>query len=204
MLRQTLFRNFWPRLWPDPAPGCQVPKGDLFAKPGAHTTVFLRTPVPADAPRLTALALRSRALHDRWARAPADPEAFFAWLAKMDSETNHGFLVCRRHLVGAEEIAGVINVTQVVMGAFCSGYLGYYAFSGYERQGLMREGLVQVLCHAFGNLKLHRLEANIQPGNLASIALVRSCGFVQEGFSPRYLKINGRWRDHERWAVLAD
>lgn len=121
----------------------------------------------------------------------------------MDSDTTRGFLVCRQDPTAAEEIAGVINITQIVMGAFCSGYLGYYAFSGFERQGLMREGLVQVLRHAFGVLKLHRLEANIQPGNLASIALVRSCGFVQEGFSPRYLKINGRWRDHERWAILA-
>ena len=121
----------------------------------------------------------------------------------MDSNTVHGFLVCRHDPTGAEEIAGVINITQIVMGAFCSGYLGYYAFSGFERHGLMREGLVQVLRHAFGVLKLHRLEANIQPGNRASIALVKACGFVKEGYSPRYLKINGRWRDHERWAVLA-
>jgi ribosomal-protein-alanine N-acetyltransferase len=53
-------------------------------------------------------------------------------------------------------------------------------------------------------LKLHRLEANIQPENLASIALVRACGFSKEGLSPRFLKKNGQWRDHERWALLAD
>jgi ribosomal-protein-alanine N-acetyltransferase len=47
------------------------------------------------------------------------------------------------------------------------------------------------------------LEANIQPTNVASIALVKACGFLQEGYSPRYLKINGCWRDHERWAILA-
>ena len=58
--------------------------------------------------------------------------------------------------------------------------------------------------HAFGKRGLHRLEANIQPGNRASIRLVRSGGFSREGFSPRYLKIFGRWRDHERWALTAD
>jgi [ribosomal protein S5]-alanine N-acetyltransferase len=47
------------------------------------------------------------------------------------------------------------------------------------------------------------LEANVQPANIASIALVQSCGLRKEGFSPRYLKIAGKWRDHERWAIVA-
>ena len=62
----------------------------------------------------------------------------------------------------------------------------------------MRAGLTAVVRHTFRTLRLHRLEANIQPGNAPSIALVKTCGFALEGFSPRYLKIGGRWRDHER------
>lgn len=108
------------------------------------------------------------------------------------------FLVCLRD---TGEIAGVVNISNIVMGMLRSGYLGYYAFSGFERQGLMREGVLGVVRHAFTKLSLHRLEANVQPGNAASIALVRSCGFTREGYSPRYLKIGGRWRDHERWAI---
>lgn len=87
-------------------------------------------------------------------------------------------------------------------GLFQSACFGYYAFAGHERQGLMREGLGQVVRVAFGSMGLHRLEANMQPENAASIALARSCGFLQEGYSPRYLKIRGRWRDHERWAIV--
>ena len=98
---------------------------------------------------------------------------------------------------------GVINVNEVVLGAFRSGYLSYYVFAEFERRGLMRAGLRTVIRHAFSTLRLHRLEANIQPGNRPSIALVKSCGFRKEGLSRRYLKIGGRWRDHERWAILA-
>jgi [ribosomal protein S5]-alanine N-acetyltransferase len=68
----------------------------------------------------------------------------------------------------------------------------------------MREGLALALDHAFSSLRLHRLEANIQPANTASIQLVKSLGFRLEGVSPRYLKIRGRWRDHERWAILRE
>jgi ribosomal-protein-alanine N-acetyltransferase len=55
-----------------------------------------------------------------------------------------------------------------------------------------------------GSCVLHRLEANIQPGNRASLRLVRRLGFKREGYSRRYLKIRGRWCDHERWAILAE
>ncbi|MBX9901547.1 MAG: GNAT family N-acetyltransferase [Burkholderiaceae bacterium] len=97
----------------------------------------------------------------------------------------------------------MVNVTNTVLGAFRSAYLAYYVFAGHEGRGIMREGLTAVVRHAFKNMKLHRLEANIQPDNLRSIRLVQACGFSLEGYSPRYLKIGGRWRDHERWAILA-
>jgi [ribosomal protein S5]-alanine N-acetyltransferase len=163
-------------------------------------TVYVRPPVADDQAAFLAAVRRSRALHRPWTSAPDTTEKFVAWLERMTAPAHHPFLVCRRD---DDALVGVINLSNVVLGAFCSGYLGYYAFAGHERQGLMRQGLLAVVKHAFGPLKLHRVEANIQPGNAASIALARSCGFAREGFSPRYLKIGGRWRDHERWALLA-
>ena len=97
-----------------------------------------------------------------------------------------------------------MNINEVVRGIFQSGYLGYWIGAPFARQGYVREGLALVVGHAFEELLLHRLEANIMPENAASLALVRGLGFRREGLSPRYLKIAGEWRDHERWSILAD
>jgi ribosomal-protein-alanine N-acetyltransferase len=98
----------------------------------------------------------------------------------------------------------ITNISEIVRGPFKSAFLGYGGVAGYERRGYMTEALQLVLRQAFTKLGLHRLEANIQPGNTASIALAKRCGFELEGFSPRYLKVGGRWRDHERWAIRAE
>jgi ribosomal-protein-alanine N-acetyltransferase len=162
--------------------------------------VVLRAPELAHQAEFVARALASRHLHRQWITAPSTPDQFAAYVARMREPANHGFLVFD---VKEDALVGVINLTNVVLGFFRSGYLGYYAFAGFERQGFMCAGLGQVVRHAFGTMKLHRLEANIQPDNQASIALAKSCGFNKEGYSPKYLKIGGRWRDHERWAIVA-
>jgi len=101
-------------------------------------------------------------------------------------------------------IVGVMNLSEIVQGFFRSAYLGYYALEPFAGRGYMNEGLSLLLHHAFKVLKLHRIEANIQPHNEASKALVKRSGFKLEGYSPRYLKIGGRWRDHERWTLLVE
>ena len=167
----------------------------------ASARIVLRTPTSADADAFLAAVQASRRLHRPWVHPPRTRADFLQYVDRMAGPGQQAFLVCRRE---GGALVGVVNLTNVILGSFRSGYLGYYAFAGQERQGLMREGLQAVVHHAFGRLKLHRLEANIQPDNAPSIALVRSCGFAKEGYSPRYLKIGGRWRDHERWAILAD
>jgi ribosomal-protein-alanine N-acetyltransferase len=127
--------------------------------------------------------------------------AYRRYLDRCRRSAHAGYLICRRD---SGELVGVVNVSEIVLGGFRSAYLGYYGFVPHHRQGLMREGLALVIDDAFRRRRLHRLEANIQPGNAASIRLVRGLGFRREGYSSRYLKIGGRWRDHERWALLAE
>ncbi|MFG2404678.1 GNAT family N-acetyltransferase [Streptomyces brevispora] len=162
----------------------------------------------ADADEFTARARESRELHRPWLFPPADPDTYARYATVLiEDPTRAGFLVCERN--GGEDaaggaIAGFININNIVMGGFRCGALGYGAFAHATGRGLMGEGLDLVLRHAFGPLGLHRLEANIQPANEASLALVRRAGFRLEGFSPDFLLIDGAWRDHERWAITAD
>jgi len=162
--------------------------------------VVIRQPTISDMKEFLSAVKRSQSIHQPWVAAPDTPAKFRAYLKRVQPPANYAFLVCRKH---DRAIAGVVNVSNIVRGLFQSAYLGYYIFAGFERQGLMRQGLNAVVRHCFKVLKLHRLEANIQPGNAPSIRLVESCGFAREGHSPRYLKVGGRWRDHERWAIRA-
>jgi ribosomal-protein-alanine N-acetyltransferase len=169
--------------------------------PPEGARVRLRVLERADREEFLALARASRQLHRPWTYPPERADQFDDLFARSRRDD----FVCLL-AVAAEpgEIAGVFTISQIVRGAFQSAYLGYYANARYAGQGMMREAMEQVLDHAFGPLALHRLEANIQPGNGPSIALARGAGFRLEGFSPRYLLIGGQWRDHERYAITAD
>lgn len=155
---------------------------------------------PADAPALIAANAASQSHHLPWVKSFTDQAGFDAWFGRSVTGPNVS-LIARADDGG---IVGVINISEIAMGAFQSAYLGYYGMIQYAGQGLMSEALRQAIAFAFDDLGLHRLETNIQPGNVASIALVKRLGFRQEGFSERYLKIGGQWRDHERWALLSD
>ena len=89
-------------------------------------------------------------------------------------------------------------------GAFLSAYLGYYAFAPHAGRGYMTEALVLLLDAAYRDVGLHRVEVNVQPTNARSLALVERIGFAREGYSRRYVRIGGRWRDHVRYAMVAE
>jgi len=163
--------------------------------------IFLRSPQAKDQAEYLALNRRSASFNRGLASPPTQPEQFAAFLERCRVDTTACFFICRRT---DGVILGYISLSEIVRGGFQSAYLGYYMGAEFAGQGYMTEAVALMLRYAFVDLKLHRVEANIQPGNVASIALVKRAGFMKEGFSRRYLKICGRWRDHERWTMLAE
>ena len=163
--------------------------------------VVLRTIAAGDQDEFLGLARASVGLHHPWYAMPMTPDEFRAYLARYDRPATEGFLVCQRD---GGAIAGTVTVDSIVRGRFQSATLSYAAFAPAAGRGYMSEGLALVLEYAFQELRLHRLEANIQPGNQASLRLVQRLGFRREGYSPAMLFIDGAWRDHERWAITRE
>jgi [ribosomal protein S5]-alanine N-acetyltransferase len=163
--------------------------------------IELRTPTVANRDEFISAMRASRKLHGAWLTAPSTPAAYDALLERALDVSFEPMLAC---LVDGGAIVGFFNISQIIRGPLQSAFLGYGGVAAHAGRGYMTEGLGLVLRRTFTELGLHRLEANIQPGNLPSIALVQRCGFVREGFSERYLRIAGRWRDHERWAIRAE
>ena len=163
--------------------------------------VLLRPPTAGDRDEFLAAMRASRNLHRPWLRPPVTDEAFARWLMRVGHDRYEPLLACRLE-DGA--IVGYFSLSEIIRGSLQSAFLGYGAVAEYAGRGYMTEGIALVLARAFTGLRLHRVEANIQPANRASLALVARAGFVREGLSERYLKINGRWRDHERWAIRAE
>ncbi|WP_245894119.1 GNAT family N-acetyltransferase [Chamaesiphon polymorphus] len=163
--------------------------------------VLIRKPTPADCQELLALHHRSQEFHHPWVTPPLNERDCQDYIDRCHQADFEGLLICH---VANDRIIGVANFSQIFYRSFQNAYLGYYADVDFAGQGLMSEGVRLAIDYAFGILKLHRIEANIQPENRASIDLVKRLNFTREGFSRRYLKIDGEWRDHERYALTVE
>jgi ribosomal-protein-alanine N-acetyltransferase len=164
-------------------------------------TIYLRYLREEDAAEFIALNEASRRFHRGLVSPPTDEGSFEKFLSRNKSQTNESFIICRRP---DDKIVGSITLSQIFHGNFCSAYLGYFVGAAFGGKGFMSEAIRLIARFAFRDLKLHRIEANVQPENFASIAVLKKNGFTKEGFSRRYLKIDKKWRDHERWALIKE
>lgn len=169
-------------------------------RPDSSRRVTVRPLARRDQSEFLTLVAASTDLHHPWMSLPATPQDFQAYVRRYEQPGEESLLIC---VLDTGAIAGMININSIIRGRFQNGSLGYAAFAPTAGQGYMSEGLGLVLRYAFQELRLHRLEAQIQPGNHASLKLVRRLGFRREGYSPDLLFIDGAWRDHERWAITS-
>ncbi|MBS0186649.1 MAG: GNAT family N-acetyltransferase [Planctomycetes bacterium] len=166
--------------------------------------VYLRRPRAEDRPEW--IALRESSLDHllRWEprqKIRSEAERWETFFGTSDSEERKRFLIFR-HEDGA--MVGYVGLNGIRHGALLGCDLGYWIGRPFTRRGYMTEGLLLAIRHAFQQLKLHRVEANIQPVNAASIGVVKKAGLRFEGVALRFLQIDGKWCDHERWAMTVE
>lgn len=154
------------------------------------------------APAMLAYQLRNRQHLARWDPKPG--EMFFTeqyWTMQLRQQAlgwEQG--VCARYLLvlpqQPQQVAGTVSLGNIVRGVLQAANLGYGIDHALQGRGLMQEAVAALIGFAFSELQLHRLQANYQPDNVRSAALLQRLGFSQEGLARDYLYINGAWRDH--------
>jgi ribosomal-protein-alanine N-acetyltransferase len=172
--------------------------------------LVLRLAEPSEARLVVDYLERNREHLARW--EPDAPIGFYTesyWrerVVQIQREEEEGRVV-RVHLfdkaaVRPRRVIGTIGLSNIVRGAFHNAHLGFGLDGSVQGEGYMREALEALIAYAFGPLNLHRLEANHQPHNLRSAALLRRLGFQPTGFARDYLHIDGAWRDHVQTALV--
>ena len=162
------------------------------------TRVYLRHPRKSDMDEFTRLVIASRRFLHPWVAPAMTPEAYERYLQLSRGKSMCTCLVCRNE---DSRIIGVCSLSQIFLGNLHHAFIGYWIGVRFSGQGYMTEALDLLLSYAFEALGLHRIEADIQPENAHSKALAARIGFRMVGLFPRYLKVAGRRKDHERWAI---
>ena len=135
-------------------------------------------------------------------RTPA--QAFDLHLKQQATTERDGTGFRRLATTHAGELVGTFNLSNIVRGPLLGGYAAWNLFTGRTGHGYATEAATALFTHAFTELGLHRLQANVVPGNHASLRLAERLGLRREGYAVRYLEINGRWQDHVMFAKLAE
>lgn len=172
-------------------------------------TVEMRAPETSDYEAWADLRLRSREFLTPWepvwppndlTRAAFRSRIKRYW-REIEDDAAYPFFI---YSAGERQLLGALTFSNVRRGVAQTASLGYWIGAPYVRHGLMTSAVGLAMGFAFNHLQLHRIEAACLPNNAASIALLKRCGFEQEGLVRRYLKIAGLWQDHLLFARLSD
>ncbi|WP_265444270.1 GNAT family N-acetyltransferase [Flexivirga meconopsidis] len=171
--------------------------------------VWVHTAQEGDLPAYQVAVQQSAARIGRW--NPVNP-ADLHWHLERQTEDHRTFLIHAMEAEGSHGIVGKVNVTNVVRGRFQNGVIGYDSYDPYVGRGLFAEGLRLIIDIAFAQaprgMGLHRIEANVRPGNSPSSGVLRSIGFRREGYVQQMLWLPGpdgsHWRDHLPHAITRE
>ncbi|MDV9190174.1 GNAT family protein [Streptomyces sp. SR27] len=159
--------------------------------------VRIRAAHPDDAPALALALVRNRAYMKPW--EPYRPEWFYTAEAQAERLTDGGV---RWFAVAGDLVVGGATLSGIALGPFRSASLGYWVDQGHTGRGLAT-ALVEEVCRAAREeLGLHRVEAGTVLDNHASQRVLAKSGFTRIGTAPRYLHIDGDWRDHHLFQRL--
>ena len=171
--------------------------------------VLLRPPLVADFDQWAALRAESRDFLQPWEPLwMADELTMPAYRRRLrgywrDSRAGVAlplFIISR----DSHELLGGINMSNIRRGIAQTASIGYWIGQRHARRGYMTDAVTTLVRHAFTEMKLNRVEAACIPENTASKHLLERCGFTREGYARRYLRINGRWRDHLLFAIVRE
>jgi ribosomal-protein-alanine N-acetyltransferase len=159
-----------------------------------------------DAPALAELQRANRDF-----LAPWDPARDDSWFTAdvqraiiRTARAEHEQGRCLPHVIldEAGRVAGRITLSGIVRGAFQSCSMGFWLDEAHGGRGLASAAVRHVTKLAFGELWLHRIQAETLPHNVRSQRVLERTGFTRFGMAPAYLKIAGRWQDHVMWQLL--
>lgn len=185
-------------LWRDDSPDTELETRELR----------LRPPRADDYDAWAKLRAASRKHTESWEPAWTEDEltrtAYRNRLRRYDFDWREGrgapFFIIRKR---DRALIGACNLNNIRRGVMQSCDIGYWIGAPYVRRGYARQAITRIIAFAFRDLHLNRVEAAVQPENLASRALLEQIGFSYEGRARKLLNINGEWRDHDRLSVLA-
>jgi ribosomal-protein-alanine N-acetyltransferase len=164
-------------------------------------SVIIRQLTAADREEFVTLVDSSAEFLHPWVYLPDNFDKFDSYLRRFDGKSAQCIVVCARE---SGKIVGAVSISEIIQGPYKRATVGYNAFKESARQGYILAGFGLVFKYAFEELGLHRLEADIQPGNTPSLRFAKKIGFCREGYSPGFACIKGIWKDHERWAINSD
>jgi ribosomal-protein-alanine N-acetyltransferase len=102
------------------------------------------------------------------------------------------------------EVVGQLNISNILYGSVLSGTIGYWVSKDVAGRGIMTSAVAQAIDYAFQELRLHRIEIDIRPENIASLRVVEKLGLRKEGIKQKFIHIDGAWRDHLVFAITKE